>query len=107
MDVRTYGRAVDDDMAIKLKFPASMGYHIFLTMALRARSSAIRETTSGQVYHYSRTRNGDAENYLISRFLVTTKMTSRFPVILARKINDLIVNNVTSKEVTMIAFVFQ
>ena len=38
-DVRT---DVDDVMAIKLNFLTSMGYHIFLTMVLRARSSAIK-----------------------------------------------------------------
>ena len=32
---------VHDVMAIKPKFLTSMGYHIFLTMVLRARSSAI------------------------------------------------------------------
>ena len=31
---------VDDVMAIKPNFLTSMGYHIFLTMVLRARSSA-------------------------------------------------------------------
>ena len=33
---------VDDVMAIKPNFLTSMGYHIFLTMVLRARSSAIK-----------------------------------------------------------------
>ena len=33
---------VYDVMAIKPNFLTSMGYHIFLTMVLRARSSAIR-----------------------------------------------------------------
>ena len=33
---RTYVRTVDDVMAIKPRFLASMGYHIFLTMVLRA-----------------------------------------------------------------------
>ena len=49
-DVRTYVRTyvvradVDDVMAIKPNFLTSMGYHIFLTMVLRARarSSAIK-----------------------------------------------------------------
>ena len=47
VDVRTYVctyvLTADDVMAIKLRFLASMGYHIFLTMGLRARarSSAI------------------------------------------------------------------
>ena len=36
--VRTYERTVDDVMAIKPRFLASMGYHIFLTMVLRARA---------------------------------------------------------------------
>ena len=37
-----YGRTdVDDVMAIKPNFLTSMGYHIFLTMVLRARSFAI------------------------------------------------------------------
>ena len=46
-DLRTYVRTyvvrtdVDDVMAIKRNFLTSMGYHIFLTMVLRARSSAI------------------------------------------------------------------
>ena len=50
---RTYGRTyirtyvvrtdVDDVMAIKPNFLTSMGYHIFLTMVLRARSSAIKK----------------------------------------------------------------
>ena len=45
-DVRTYGRTyvrtlyvrtdVDDVMAIKPNFLTSMGYHVFLTMVLRA-----------------------------------------------------------------------
>ena len=44
---RTYGRTlyggtdVDDVMAIKPNFLTSMGYHIFLTMVLCARISAI------------------------------------------------------------------
>ena len=43
-DGRTYGRTlygsrdVDDVMAIKPNFLTSMGYHIFLTMVLRARA---------------------------------------------------------------------
>ena len=36
--VGTDGLTVDDIMAIKPKFFASMGYHIFLTIVLRARS---------------------------------------------------------------------
>ena len=40
-DGRTYVRTdVHDVMAIKPNFLTSMGYHIFLTMVLRARSSA-------------------------------------------------------------------
>ena len=34
--LRTYERTVDDVMAIKPKFLASMGYHIFLAMEFRA-----------------------------------------------------------------------
>ena len=47
-DVRTYVRTyvvrtdVDDVMAIKPNFLISMGYHIFLTMVLRARASGAR-----------------------------------------------------------------
>ena len=42
-DVRTYVRTdVHDVMAIKPKFRASMGYHIFLTMVLRTRSPLAR-----------------------------------------------------------------
>ena len=33
---------VDDVMAIKLNFLTSMGYHIFLTMVLRARAPSAR-----------------------------------------------------------------
>ena len=46
-DVRTYGRTyvvrtdVDDVMAIKPNFLTSMGYHIFLTMVLRARGAPL------------------------------------------------------------------
>ena len=36
--VRTFVRTVDDVMATKPRFFASMGYHIFLTMVLRARA---------------------------------------------------------------------
>ena len=39
---RTYVRTVDDVMAIKLRFLASMGYHIFITMVLRARAPSAR-----------------------------------------------------------------
>ena len=42
-DVRTYVRTdVDDVMAIKPNFLTSMGYHIFLTMVLRARAPSAR-----------------------------------------------------------------
>ena len=42
-DVRTYVRTdVDDVMAIIPNFLTSMGYHIFLTMVLRARSPSAR-----------------------------------------------------------------
>ena len=38
-DVQTYVRTdVDDVMSIKPNFLTSMGYHIFLTMVLRARA---------------------------------------------------------------------
>ena len=36
--IRTYVWTVDDVIAIKPRFLASMGYHIFLTMVLRARA---------------------------------------------------------------------
>ena len=36
-EVRTYVRTADDVMAIKARFLATMGYHIFLTMVNRAR----------------------------------------------------------------------
>ena len=45
-DVRT---DVDDVMAIKPNFLTSMGYHIFLTMVLRARSSAIKYPLQGNM----------------------------------------------------------
>ena len=38
MNGRTYLRTVDDVMAIKPNFLTSMGYHIFLSMVLRARA---------------------------------------------------------------------
>ena len=47
-DIRTYVRTynvrtdVDDVMAIKPNFLASMGCHIFLTMVLRARAPSAR-----------------------------------------------------------------
>ena len=43
-DVRTYvvRTDVDDVMAIKPNFLTSMGYHIFLTMVLRARAQGAR-----------------------------------------------------------------
>ena len=46
-DVRTYVRMyvrtdVDDVMAIKPNFLTSMGYHIFLSMVLRARAPSAR-----------------------------------------------------------------
>ena len=42
-DVRTYVRTdVHDVMAIKPNFLTSMGYHIFLTMVLRARAPSAR-----------------------------------------------------------------
>ena len=47
-DVRTYVRTyvvrtdVDDVMTIKPNFLTSMGYHIFLTMVLRARAPLAR-----------------------------------------------------------------
>ena len=45
-DVRTY---VDDVMAIKPNFLTSMGYHIFLTMVLRARGAPLRRQPSQDV----------------------------------------------------------
>ena len=36
-----YVRTVDDVMAIKPRFRASMGYHIFLTMVLHARGALL------------------------------------------------------------------
>ena len=41
-DGRTYGRCTYDVTAIKPNFLTSMGYHIFLTMALRARAPSAR-----------------------------------------------------------------
>ena len=43
-DIRTYvvRTDVDDVMAIKPNFLTSMGYHIFLSMVLRARASSAR-----------------------------------------------------------------
>ena len=42
-DVRMYVRtAVHDVMAIKPNFLTSMGYHIFLSMVLRARGAALK-----------------------------------------------------------------
>ena len=41
-DVRTYVRTVDDVMVIKPRFLASVGYHIFLPMVLRARTPSAR-----------------------------------------------------------------
>ena len=46
MDGRMYVSTVDDVMAIKPRFIASMGCHIFLTMVLRARSSTNIPTAS-------------------------------------------------------------
>ena len=47
MDGRTYVRTVDDVMAIKSDFLASMGYQYFLiAMVLRARSSTIKKRTN-------------------------------------------------------------
>ena len=42
MEVRTYGRTVDDVMAVKSRFFASMGYHIFSTMVLGALAPLAR-----------------------------------------------------------------
>ena len=54
-DERTYvvRTEVDDVMAIKPNFLTSMGYHIFLTMVLRARSSAIKLLNSASYYSCS------------------------------------------------------
>ena len=43
-DVRT---DVDDVMAIKPNFLTSMGYHIFLTMVLRARGAPLSTSHGG------------------------------------------------------------
>ena len=40
MGGRTYVRMIDDVMATKPNFFTSMGYHIFLSMVLRARERA-------------------------------------------------------------------
>ena len=48
----TYVRTVDDVMAIKQRFLASMGYHILLTMVLRAR--ALRRAQSSAIRMFSR-----------------------------------------------------
>ena len=50
MYVRTY---VDDLMAIKPNFLTSMGYHIFLTMVLRARAPKARAELRYHFYHES------------------------------------------------------
>ena len=51
-DVRTYVRTdVDDVMAMKPNFLTSMGYHIFLTMVLRAQSSAKNRLQSKDLTH--------------------------------------------------------
>ena len=42
-DVRTYVRTVDDVLAIKPRFLASMAYHIFLTMVLRTRAPSAQQ----------------------------------------------------------------
>ena len=46
MDGRTYVRTVDDVTAIKPKFLASIGYHIFLTMVLPERAELRYEMAS-------------------------------------------------------------
>ena len=43
MEGWTYVRTVNDVMAIKTKLLTSMGYHIFLTMVLRARKELCYE----------------------------------------------------------------
>ena len=58
-DVRTYVRTlyvrteVDDVMAIKPNFHTSMGYHIFLTMVLRARAPSAR----AELRYYSHSKS--------------------------------------------------
>ena len=42
-----YVPTVEDVMAIKPKFLASMGYHIFLIMVLRARALGAKSTNAG------------------------------------------------------------
>ena len=43
---------VDDVMAIKPNFLTSMGYHIFLTMVLRARAPSARAELRYYYYYY-------------------------------------------------------
>ena len=50
-EVGTYVRTdVDDVMAIKPNFLTSMGYHIFLTMVLRARGAPLSNLPSSSVF---------------------------------------------------------
>ena len=62
-DVRTYvvGTDVDDVMAIKPNFLTSMGYHIFLTMVLRARTPSARAELR---YNSCHLRDGCVDPYL-------------------------------------------
>ena len=46
MDVRTYVQTIDDVMAIKPKFLASMGYHIFLIMLLGGRGAPLSRNSN-------------------------------------------------------------
>ena len=51
--VRTYERSeVHDVMAIKRNFLTSMGYHIFLTMVLRARAPSARLELRTYIHTY-------------------------------------------------------
>ena len=62
-DVRTYVRTyvvrtdVDDVMAIKPNFLTSMGYHIFLSMVLRARAPSARAELRYDIFHFHQSIN--------------------------------------------------
>ena len=89
--LRTYVRTVDDVMAIKPRFLASMGCHIFLTMMLRARAatgcSAIKalfqKLVAGQgIYHQLSEKGNVCEEVglrLHSLNIVSRKMFSTLP----------------------------
>ena len=61
-DGRTYVRCTDvhDVMAIKPNFLTSMGYHIFLSMVLRARAPSARAELR---YNLSWSSGDDDDNY--------------------------------------------